>query len=419
MNSVSWLKALGLSTLAVCSLAFANESIDPVAKLKAQGYTVVPVNTDPIDFSFFEKWSPQNNLPDDADQIKEHNIESALWAAIHDDGSFKMNKWLAHASSFLTFKKDGDQRFPRLNVVQPFGCLRSFADGYYTQVLDCGWLEGEQGWRNAKNGRIYSEVLPLTKSEDAALPLSTNINTWVMRYSMVSFRHLLTNQAEKAIQSLEYQARLGVEGRSSAAFTYGIIRHDAKIRVLMPDGRLLTPLERALDLLQNCDDTSPDFHNKTCRHASPLAPHKFSGMLMSLAEIQGRAAGVLKKPEVDPKQLQQQKAELKEAMGKTLELLKTTETEAGYFANLDPGIRDFAASHNVQLRPWPYGKRREKMVDELPGKIRRWLGEEGIPLINNVGLVAQPLPDYAKGEACVNCHYQGNETYEAGYKPQW
>jgi hypothetical protein len=390
-----------------------------VAKLKDQGYTIVPTNNDPIDFSFFKKWDPATGGPDDDDQIKEHELESELWAAIHDSRTMTMNKWLFDAAAFLSFAKSGDARFPRLNVVQPFGCLRSFADGYYNLILDCAWLEGEQGWRNAKNGRVYSQVLPFTDAADAKKPLSTNINSWVMRYSMVSFRHLVMNRPEEAIRSLEYQVRLGVEGKASAAFSYAIIRHDAKIRILMPDGRLLTPLERSLDILDNCDDKAADWHNKTCRHASPLAPHKFSGMLFSLAEIQGRAAAVLKKPEIDPAELEREKAKLKVAMNRTLELLKSTETTDGYLANLDPAIKAFAASKNITLNPWPYAKQREHMVATLPQKVGRWIGQEGTPILNYVGLVTQPLPEYTKGEACIMCHYQGNETFEAGYKPQW
>ena len=390
-----------------------------VAKLKALGYVIVPTNTDPIDFTYFKKWDPATGVPDDDDQVKEHKLESDLWAAIHDSNTLAMNGWLHNAATFLAFQKSGDARFPRLNVVQPFGCLRSFADGYYNQILACAWVEGEQSWRNAKNGRAYPLVLPYADPAEPAKLHSTNINSWVMRYSMNSFRHLIMNHPEQAVQSLEYQVRLGVEGKASAAFSYAIIRHDAKIRILMPDGRLLTPLERSLDILDNCDDKDKDWHDKTCRHASPLAPHKFSGMLFSLAEIQGRAAAVLKKPEVDPAELEREKADIKAAMNRTLDLLKVTETAEGYLANLDPAIKAFADSKKVTLRPWPYGKQREKMVASLPQKIDRWLGQEGVPILNSVGLVTQPLPEYTKGDACINCHYQGNETFEAGYKPQW
>jgi hypothetical protein len=253
----------------------------------------------------------------------------------------------------------------------------------------------------------------------AAKKLSVNINSWVMRYSMNSFQHMMTGNRKLAAESLEYQMRLGVEGRASAAFSYGIMQHRNKIRIKMPDGRYLTTLERSLDILDNCDDKATEYHDKTCRRTSPLAPHKYPGMLFALAEIQGRASHVFQKPEWPAAKVEERKKVFAEQMKATLARLEETESAAGLVGNIDPEVLAFMKAKGVALKPWPFSDGRRKMAQDLHRKSLRWRGEAGIPVLNFVGLIELPMPEYVKGAACAGCHYQADENFEAGFRPHY
>jgi hypothetical protein len=279
--------------------------------------------------------------------------------------------------------------------------------------------EGKQSWFNKRDGSLAPFSPPFATESVATRKLSTNINSWVMRYSMHSFEQMLKGSATEAAQSLEYQLRIGVEGRASAAFSYALFRPDLKIRIHTADGRYLTPIERSLDILANCNDASTAYHDKTCRHTSALAPHKYSGMLFALSEIQGRAAAVLNRPEWSAAKLANVKARYREQMELTLARLKQTESQQGMEDNLDPEVKSFMNRKGVPIKPWAYGSAREKMVAGYAAIAEKWAQKPQIIGRNYVGLIQLPMPEYAKGGACVGCHQQADENFEAGFRPHY
>jgi hypothetical protein len=78
---------------------------------------------------FFTEWAEGDSITgDEKDREEEVELERSLWKSVHSVRTMDMNAWLHKAATTIFSKKDGDERFARLNVIQPFGCLRSFAD---------------------------------------------------------------------------------------------------------------------------------------------------------------------------------------------------------------------------------------------------------------------------------------------------